>query len=575
MFETLYLKVKNFVRTTKMRINRKRNREKDKLPKDMKYFDGGLYDAIYESSLKYPSNIAIEYFNTQVTYKELIRKINKVACALKHYGIEKGDKVTICMPNTPEAVYMFYAINEIGAVANMVHPLSSEKEIEDCLTASESRMMLCIDAVYPKVKKIIDNTKVEKLIVASATKSTERFTAFLYWLTKGRKIKIKEDAKVILWSHFTSKASLFRGNPRAKVNSNDLALILYSGGTTGKSKGVMLSNLNFNAQAIQCKYIVSDLLIPEHAFLTFLPNFHAFGIGISTHMPLFIGMRVVLIPKFDIKKLKKYIRKYKFNVICGVPTIYEYMSKLKFKKNELKNLKMVVSGGDAMNMQLKEKVDDMLAKYGSTSSLRVGYGLTEASGVVSFSPNGIKESDIIGYPFPDCDFLIKDLDSNKEVPVGEAGEILFRGATVMLGYMNNKEETENSFVTIHGKKWLRTGDIGFFDDQGLLHYKARLKRMIITNGYNVYPAHVEEIIRSSGVVEKCCVVGMPHASKGEMVKAFIVLKEGCNNISSKNKIKDVVKANLAKFEQPKEYAYIDDIPVTKMGKYDFRALQKM
>ena len=575
MFETLYLKVKNFYRTTKMKINRKKNREKDKLPKDMKYFDGGLYDAIYESSLKYPANIALEYFNTQITYKELIRNINKVACALKYYDIKPGDRITICMPNTPEAVYMFYAINEIGAVANMVHPLSSEKEIEECLTGSDSRMMLCIDAVYNKVKKIIDNTKVEKLIVASATKSTERLTAFLYWLTKGRKIKIKEDEKVLLWNHFIAKASLYKGNPHAKVKSEDLAIILYSGGTTGKSKGVMLSNLNFNAQAIQCKYIVSDLLVPENAFLTFLPNFHAFGIGICTHMPLYIGMRVVLIPKFDVKKLKKYIRKYKFNIICGVPTIYEYLSKLKFKKNELKCLKMVVSGGDAMNMQLKEKVDDMLAKYGSPSNLRVGYGLTEASGVVSFSPNGIKESDIIGYPFPDCDFLIKDLDKNKEVPVGEAGEILFRGATVMMGYMNNEEETKNSFVTIHGKKWLRTGDIGFFDDKGLLHYKARLKRMIITSGYNVYPAHVEEVIMSSGVVEKCCVAGVPHETKGEIPKAFIVLKKDVDPSHAKSLIKDAIKEHLAKFEQPKQFAYIDDIPVTKMGKYDFRALQKM
>lgn len=575
MFETIYLKVKNFIRKTNMRIRRRKNREKDRLPKNMKYFEGGLYDAILASSKKYPNNTALEYFNTQITYKEMIKRVNKVACSLKAIGVNKGDKVTICMPNTPEAIYMFYAINEIGAVANMVHPLSSEKEIEDYLKESETKVMLCIDAVYNKVRKVIDNTSVSKLIISSATKSTERLTAFLYWITKGRKIKINEDQKVVLWNHFIKDSKKFKGNPHAVVKSKDLAVILYSGGTTGKSKGVMLSNLNFNAQALQAKYLVDDILVPENAFLTFLPNFHAFGIGICTHLPLYIGMRVVLIPQFSAKKIKKYIRKYKFNILCGVPTLYEYLTKLKFKKNELKCLKLVVSGGDAMSMPLKEKVDKMLAKYGSKSSLRIGYGLTEASGVVSFSPNGIKESDVIGYPFPDCDFLIKDLENNSEVPVQEAGEILFRGPMVMLGYMNNDEETKNSFVTIHGKKWLKTGDIGFFDDNGLLHYKARLKRMIITSGYNVYPSHVEETILSSSVVASCAVIGIPHETKGEAVKAYIVLKNGCDNLSSKSKIKDVIKTYLAKYEQPKQISYIKEMPVTKMGKIDYKALEKM
>lgn len=575
MFETLYLKAKNYVRKTKMKIRRRKNRGKPKLPKDMKYFDGGLYDAIYESSQKYSNNTALEYFNTQITYKEMIRKINKVACALKALDVKKGDKVTICMPNTPEAVYMFYAINEIGAVANMVHPLSSEKEIEEYLNGSDTKVMLAIDVVYNKVKKVITNTSVKKLIIASATKSTERLTAFLYWLTKGRKIKVNEDEQVILWNHFIKKAKDFKGNQHAVVNKDDLAVILYSGGTTGKSKGVMLSNLNFNAQALQAKYFADEILVPENAFLTFLPNFHAFGIGICTHLPLYLGMRVVLIPQFSAKKIKKYIRKYKFNILCGVPTLYEYLTKLKFKKNELKCLKLVVSGGDSMSMPLKEKVDAMLKQYGSESFLRVGYGLTEASGVVSFSPNGVKESDIIGYPFPDCDFLIKDLEKDKEVPLYEPGEILFKGPTVMMGYMNNEEETKNSFVTIHGKTWLKTGDIGFFDDEGFLHYKARLKRMIITSGYNVYPSHVEEVMLSSNVIASVAVIGIPHETKGEAVKAYVVLKDGCDNISSKSKIKDVIKTNLAKYEQPKQIEYIKEMPVTKMGKIDYKALEKM
>lgn len=198
MFEKLYLKIRNTYRKISVKIINKWHYHHKKLPKNVKYFEGSLYDAVYESALKYPYNTAIEYENNQITYKQLIKKINKVAKALKTLGINKGDKVTICMPNTPEEVTMFYAINEIGAVANMIHPLSSEKDIEYYLNKSNSKVMLCIDIAYKKVNNIIDNTSLEKVIVTSATKSMERITAFLYWLLKGRKINIKENEKIMI-----------------------------------------------------------------------------------------------------------------------------------------------------------------------------------------------------------------------------------------------------------------------------------------------------------------------------------------------------------------------------------------
>lgn len=574
MFETLYKKIKKNIKKIDMKLHRKKYGYMEKLPKDISYFDGSLYDAIYDASFKWPYNVAIEYYNTQITYKELIKNINKVAKSLKALGVNKGDIVTICMPNTPEEVYMFYAINEVGAVANMIHPLSSEKEIEYYLNKTNSKVMLCIDATYMKVKNIIDNTNLETLIIASATKSMEKIVSCFYWLKTGRKINVKENNKVILWNHFINKGINYVGNPHVRVNSNDNAVILYSGGTTGKPKGVMLSNLNFNAEALESKYYAPNLLKPNSSFLTFLPNFHAFGLGICTHIPLYWGMKVILIPQFNAKKFKSYIKKYHFNILCGVPTLYEFITKVNFKNKELKCLKAVISGGDAMPLPLKQKINAYLKENGCNVDVQVGYGLTEASGVVALSPLGINDaSDIIGYAFPDCEFIIKKLESDEEAEYGTDGEILISGPTVMLGYYNDEEETNNSFVIINNKKYLKTGDIGFIDNKGLLHYKARLKRMIITNGYNVYPSNVEEYILKTGYVKECAVIGIPDKNRGEIVKAFIVLKD--ENNKCKDKIVDYLKLHLAKYELPREYSFIDSLPVTKLGKIAYKELEKM
>ena len=508
--------------------------------------------------------------------EEIIKKINKVAKALKTLGVNKGDKVTICMPNTPEEVTMFYAINEIGAVANMIHPLSSERDIEYYLNKSNSKVMLCIDIAYKKVNNIIDNTSLEKVIVTSATKSMERITAFLYWLLKGRKINIKENEKIILWDHFIAKANLYNEDPYEQVASNDPAVILYSGGTTGKPKGVVISNYSFNAQALQSKYTEPEALEPENAFLTFLPNFHAFGIGICTHTPLYNGMRAILIPQFNAKKFKKYLRKYKFNVLCGVPTLYDAVSKMKFRKNELSTLKLVVCGGDAMSIDLKKRVNAFLKEYGCKTELKLGYGLTESSGVVSLSPDGIlDESDIIGYPFPNTEFKIIDINTKKETPLGEDGELIISGPNIMLEYLDELEETKNTLFQMDGKTWLHTGDIACVDKRGLFHYKSRLKRMIITSGYNVYPSHVEEILTNHEAILKCAVIGIKNESKGETVKAFIVLREGYNNLLTKSSIQKYMKENLAKFEIPREIRYIDDLPTTLVGKIAYKELEKM
>ena len=535
-----------------------------------------IYDYMMKNNQKNKNETALIYFGNKISFKQLEKAIDNCAKGMIKNGIKEDDIVTICMPNTPEAVIAFYALNKIGAVANMIHPLSSEKDIEYYLNKSNSKVMLCIDIAYKKVNNIIDNTSLEKVIVTSATKSMERITAFLYWLLKGRKINIKENEKIILWDHFIAKANLYNEDPYEQVASNDPAVILYSGGTTGKPKGVVISNYSFNAQALQSKYTEPEALEPENAFLTFLPNFHAFGIGICTHTPLYNGMRAILIPQFNAKKFKKYLRKYKFNVLCGVPTLYDAVSKMKFRKNELNILKLVVCGGDAMSIDLKKRVNAFLKEYGCKTELKIGYGLTESSGVVSLSPDGIlDESDVIGYPFPNIEFKIIDINTQKETPLGEDGELIISGPNIMLEYLDEPEETKNTLLQMDGKTWLHTGDIACVDKRGLFHYKSRLKRMIITSGYNVYPSHVEEILTNHEAILKCAVIGIKNESKGETVKAFIVLREGYNNLLTKSSIQKYMKENLAKFEIPREIRYIEELPTTLVGKIAYKELEKM
>lgn len=574
--EYIYNKIKNTLRKLDMKIERAKYGYIERLPINMEYFDGGLYDAVYEASCKWPHNVALDYFDTQITYKDLIKKINKVAAALKALGAEKGDNITVCMPNTPEEVYMFYAINEIGAVANMIHPLSSEKEIEEYLNQAHSKIMLCIDISYPKIEAIIKNTDVEQVVVVSATRSMDFIVRAVYKITKGRKNHIKKSQHVIMWDQFLNKASKFVGNPHARVDSNDAAVIMYSGGTTGKPKGIVLSNLNFNAQALGAKYLVPELLKSEYSFLTFLPNFHAFGLGVCMHMPLYFGCRIVLIPQFNAKKLRKYIKKYKINILVGVPTVFEYLTKIKFGKNELKGIKGVVSGGDVISMSSKEKINNFLKKHGSKAIIENGYGLTEASGGFIFSPRSVaRDPDGIGYPIPDNDVRILDLKTEKEANLGDDGEIIVNGLSVMKGYLDNPEETKKVFVTLGDKKYLRTGDIGYLDEHGVVHFRSRLKRMIISNGYNIYPASIEEVTLKCKNVSSCAVVGREDKLRGEKVVVFVVPKEGASGHAIKKELTTIYKQYLAKYEIPREIRFIDSLPKTKLAKVDFKALEQL
>lgn len=545
---------------------------------NLEYPENSIVDALMSVSRKYPEFYAYEYFGKKVTYRQFMKQIEDVAKALKNYGVDANDRVTICMPSTPEAVCAVYAVNLIGAVASMIHPLSSEKEIENYINQADSKFMITLDSTLEKILKIKRNTKLQKIIVASPDTSMPPLLHYLYKVTNYKKrVKIpKDDEDIVLWNNFVSTAKNFVGVCHEPRKANDLAVILYSGGTTGTPKGIMLSNLNFNAIAFGAHEMIKQS-IPGNSVLSLLPIFHGFGLAVCIHTPLICGMKCILIPQFNAKKFGDLIRKTKPNFLAGVPTLYEALLKQKLKPNDLECVEAVISGGDILTPELKKKIDTYLHEHGSFAEVRPGYGLTEATAATCLTPeNGYKDEGCIGIPFPDTYFKIVKPDTHIEAEPMEDGEICISGPTVMMGYLNNDEETNQALRYHDDKKlWLHTGDVGCMTEDGTIIFKQRLKRIIISSGYNIYPSYIENIINSHKDVLSCVVIGVPHQYKGQVAKAYIVLRDGIEvNSEIKKEIQELVKKNVSKYAIPKSYEYRKSLPKTLVGKVAFTKLEE-
>lgn len=544
--------------------------------KKINYPDLSIYELIEKTSESYPFNYAYEYYGKKVNYKDFIIKIKKTASSLYELGVKEGDRVTICMPNTPVAIITFYAINMLGATASMIHPLSSKKEIEFYLKESNSKYILTIDLVYDKLMSIIKNTNVKKIIVSSVSDDMSNFKHAMYWFFSGRKNKIEKNDMAIFYKDLLKLGVYYKDFIPCKRRGNDEAVILYSGGTTGNPKGIILTNMNFNALAMQC-HKMCDPAKAGDSVLAVLPIFHGFGLGVTVHTPLYIGMKVILVPDFSPKKFGNLIKKYKPNFISGVPTLYEALIKTKLDRFALNNLINVICGGDTLTVEFKKQVDDYLKAHGSKAKIRSGYGLTECTGACCLNPRYEYRDNSIGIPLPDMKFMIKKIGTKeREAGIMEDGEICISGPTVMKEYLNNEEETKNALVRhLDGKLWLHTGDIGCMDRDGFVYFKQRLKRLIISSGYNIYPTYVERIINECEYVDTCVVIGIPHQYKKQAVKVFIVLKAGLKpTMSIKKSIKKYCEDNLARYSWPYEYEYRTELPKTLVGKVAYKELEE-
>ena len=547
------------------------------VPMHLEYFDGSMFEAVEDIALQYPGYVAFDFMGKRTTYRELVQQIETCAKALKTLGVREGDKVTIAMPNCPQAVYLFYAVNLVGGIANMIHPLSAEKEIEFYLNESESITAITLDQFYHKFEAVRKNTKVVNIIIASIKDALAQPIKAGYMLTEGRKIeKIPEDAPVIRWREFLKLSRCCFYNYKVQRGAEDPAVILYSGGTTGTTKGIVLTNRNFNALGQQV-IAANPMFRPGDKMLAAMPIFHGFGLGVCIHSMLCSGGRCILVPRFTPKTYARDLVKNRCNFIAGVPTLYEALLRLPDMDGaDLSCLKGVFSGGDSLSVELKKKLDKFLYDHKASIQVREGYGTTETVTACCLTPSHMFKEGSIGLPFPDTYIKIVEPGTDRELPYGEEGEILLSGPTVMKAYMNHPEETAQTLRShADGLTWVYTGDLGTMDDQGFVYFKGRAKRMIVSSGYNIYPSQIENILDAHEKVQMSCVIGVPDPYKMQKVKAFVKLAAGVSaDEATRQELMDYCRKHVAKYAMPYDIEFKDDMPKTLVGKVAYRVLEE-
>ncbi len=546
----------------------------DRIPHSIDYPRVSLYERVMQTVKMYPDSEAFDFMGTTRTYRQLGDDIDRFAAALAAWGVRKGDVMTISMPTSPNGIIPIYALNKLGAVASMIHPLSPAPQIKEYLNISRSRFALTLDLFFGEFNKVLSETKVEKLIIAKATDYlSSPLLRFGYWLKKGRTIPKIEDSRVSWY------LSLLNGNnppvPAADVKPDDTAIILYSGGTTGTPKGIMLSNYNMISEGMMVT-AMGDLNHTQ-SVLAILPIFHGFGLGVCVNAAFMVGGKTILVPIFTPEDVAKLIKKKKPNFIIGVPTLFEALANHPgFKKTDLSCLQAAYSGADTLPRKVKEKFEEVVRNNGGKVQLLEGYGLTEAVTAIMAIPPGYYKEGSVGVPFPDMLAKICKKGTTEEAPVGEEGEICVSGPAVMLGYLDRPDETAQVLKKhADGRMWLHTGDIGTMDDEGWFFFKLREKRMLKVSGINVYPNVVEEALRKHPDIKDVCVIGIPDKKQITKVKAFVILRDPTKaSEAMKESIQAFGLEHLLKYESPRDIEFRTELPKTLVGKIHWKKLEE-
>ena len=530
-----------------------------------------LYSILDESYSIAKDHTALIFMGRRVTYQELYNASERFGYILqKRFGIEKGDKVALYLPNTPQFVIAYYGILKAGAVVTPASPLYTAEELSRQLNNSEAKVLVAIDLFKDNVEKAIKDSSVEKVIYTGIDDYLPGLKAFIY-RTFMKKVKAEIDNKV----RFQFK-KLLEGVD-GKVDKpdiepkEDLAALMYTGGTTGIPKGAMLTHYNIYSNILQIDAWLFRGRKKQDVFVGLLPWFHIYGQTAVMNFGIFSAGTIIVIPKLDIKDLLNSIQKYKANVFHGVPTLYAYLINYPdISKYDLRSIEACISGAAPLPVSVAEKFEEITG-----GKLREGYGLTETSPVTHVNPiYGKYKFGSIGLPVPNTLAAIADPERDVFLPPGEVGELVVSGPQVMKGYYKMDEENRQVFFEKYGYRWFRTGDMAKMDEEGYFYIVDRKKDLIKYKGYSVYPREVEEVLYRHEAVKEAAVIGIPHEEYGEMVKAYIVLKDEYRGRVKEEDIIKYAKEHLASYKVPKIVEFRDDLPKSPVGKVLRRVLKE-
>ena len=550
----------------------------DRPRQHLTYPDATMFELVDRVAKQYPDEPAYEFYNKKTSYAQFIRRIERSARAFWAFGVRPGDAVTICLPNIPQALDCFYAVNRIGAVCNMVHPLSAQNEIVYYLNVAESRVIVTVDLFYEKVTAALkDVDHPVTILTCRMQDELPLHLAALYLIKKGKDYLKYPQPPHLLWSEFLKQGDGAIELPALSFEKLRTAVILYSGGTTGVPKGICLTDLNFNACAMQAMEAIGLTFRTGLKMLSCMPLFHGFGLGINIHTVLIHGACCVLMPTFNPKTYAQMLRRKKPNFIAGVPTIFEALLHMpQLDHLDMGFLMGMFCGGDSLSVELKKKIDAFLREHHASIQVREGYGLTECVTASCLTPRDEHREGSIGLPFPDTVYAIVKPGTAEFLSPNTEGEIILKGPTLMTGYLKHPEETAQALrVLPDGDTWLYTGDLGSMDEDGYVYFRQRLKRLIITNGYNIYPGQLENIIDSCPEVAYSCVIGVKDPRRMQRVKAFIVPQEGqVPGEALKERIMDQLRLHIAQYALPREIEFRTELPKTLVGKVAYRLLEE-
>ncbi|HPJ93202.1 MAG TPA: long-chain fatty acid--CoA ligase [Deltaproteobacteria bacterium] len=523
-------------------------------------------EALSRAAKNWPDTVAYIYMGKKITYRELEGLVNRFARALGDIGVKKGDKVAMLLPNIPEIGIANHAVYRLGAVTSMNNPLYTERELEYQLNDSDAEVLITLDLLLPRALKLKDKTRIRSIITCHINDFLPFPKKQLFpFVKKGMYRKVTPQEGVYEFMDLLNK---YPDTPVENAAGwDDIAALIYTGGTTGASKGAMLTHANISSVVQIFRAWFPDLKDADESLLGVYPIFHSAGYSVSQNLPFWCGWTCVLVPRPTPEVIVEMLKKFKPTFLPGVPTIYTGLLENKeFCSMDLSFVKGYFAGAAPLPEDTVNKLKDL-----HNASIYDVYGATENTAFATATPWGGKiKTGTVGVPLPNTEVKIVDLETGeKELPTGESGEICIKGPQVMKGYYKKEAETRESLRD----GWFHTGDIGFFDDEGYLLVIDRKKDLIIGSGFNIYPKEIDEILFDHPGIIEACTIGVPDAYRGETVKAYVVLKGG--TVLSEKEIIDYCRANLAAYKVPQEIEFIDELPKSAVGKILRRELREI